>query len=253
MKQQSSFLLSLALCCLPWLAGMAMPCVCSGQEPVKTDPAIGAADTTQQAQDADRGRFLISPGNPSTALKDWRSFHQDDARMEDVWSVDNNGVLTCKGSPLGYLYTWQKYADFTLELEYRWPPNGQAGRGGILIRMTEPHKIWPRSLEAQINSPDAGDFWGLDGFALNGPKDRLNQTDHAQFGKLTNLKKTESVEKPVGQWNRYKVTAKGSTVTLEINGHRVNQATDCDTGSGHIVLTAEGNPIQFRNVRVTAQ
>ena len=53
-----------------------------------------------------------------------------------------------------------------------------------------------------------------------------------------------------GEWNRYEITAAGGTVTLRINGAEVNRATGCDVVAGPICLTAEGNEIQFRNVRI---
>ena len=81
-----------------------------------------------------------------------------------------------------------------MTLEYRWPPKSKPGKGGVLIRMSGPDKIWPKSLEAQINWPDAGDFWGLDGYSLDGPAQRLKKLDHPQFGKLVNLKKTRTAD-----------------------------------------------------------
>jgi hypothetical protein len=68
---------------------------------------------------------------------------------------------------------------------------------------------------------------------------------------LTNLKKTEAAEKPAGEWNQYEIVARGDTVVLKINGKEVNRATGCDTTPGKIVLTAEGNEIQFRNIELT--
>ena len=58
------------------------------------------------------------------------------------------------------------------------------------------------------------------------------------------------MEKPAGQWNQYEITADGDTVTLTINGKVVNRATGCDVVPGKILLTAEGDEIHFRNVRV---
>jgi hypothetical protein len=167
-----------------------------------------------------------------------------------VWSLDDDGVLHCKGSPLGYLYTEKDYANFVLELDWRWPLGKEPGKGGVLIRTTGPDKIWPKSLEAQINVGDAGDFWGLDGFQLDGPADRKTSLEHPQFGKLINVKKSAMVERPAGQWNQYKIVADGDTVTLEINGQTVNRATACETTPGKILLTAEGTAIEFRNVRL---
>ena len=204
------------------------------------------------AQDGDTGECLLLPaGGEQGSLAGWKSYHQDGAKTTNVWSVDAAGVLHCKGTPLGYLYTEKDYSDFVLELDYRWPEGAEPGKGGVLIRKTGPDKIWPKSLEAQINVGDAGDFWGLDGYRLDGPEDRKKSLEHPQFGKLTNLKKTAAVERPAGQWNHYKIVADGSTVTLEINGQVVNRATDCETAPGRILLTAEGSPIEFRNVRLS--
>jgi hypothetical protein len=181
----------------------------------------------------------------------WQAFHEPDAKLADVWQLDG-GILTCKGTPKGYLYTTKNYTDFILTLEWRWPPQGKAGNGGVLLRITGKDKIWPKSLEAQINAGQAGDFWGLDGYALTGPAERLKTADNPQFGKLTNLKKTEAVERTPGEWNQYEITARGDTVTLKINGKIVNKATGCAATPGRICLTAEGDPIQFRNVKLIA-
>jgi hypothetical protein len=35
-----------------------------------------------------------------------------------------------------------------------------------------------------------------------------------------------------------------------MNGQTVNRATECDVVAGPILLTAENDPIQFRNIRV---
>jgi len=167
-----------------------------------------------------------------------------------VWRMED-GVLVCSGNPLGYLYTRQDYRDFTLKLEWRWPED-KPGKGRVLIRMTGLHKIWPRSLEAQINAGGAGDFWGLDGYGLIGPVERMRSLESPQFGSLTNVKKTKDLEKPAGQWNTYEIIAEGDTVTLIINGEQVNKATGCDLDAGRICLTSEGSEIHFRNITLSA-
>jgi hypothetical protein len=138
-----------------------------------------------------------------------------------------------------------------LKLEWRRPPGKKPGRGGVLIRMTGKDKIWPKSLEAQLNAGGAGDFWGLDGYQLTGPPQRFKRLQHDRFGTLRNLKKTEDAEKPAGEWNQYEIVADGQTVTLKINGRVINRATGCDVVAGNVCLTAEGDEIHFRNVRLT--
>lgn len=203
------------------------------------------------AQADDRPVNLLPSQSASGELSGWRSYLDDpQVKTGEVWRLDADGVLDCKGTPKGYLYTEKDYADFVLTLQWRWPPGKKAGNGGVLIRMTGPHKIWPRSLEPQLNAGDAGDFWGLDGFRLSGPTDRLKSLEHPQFGLLTNLKKTANLEKAPGEWNDYEIRADGQTVTLSVNGQVVNQATGCDAVPGKICLTAEGDAIQFRNVQL---
>ena len=190
---------------------------------------------------------VLSDGS---AVLTWKCFME--AKLTDLQSVWNvkDQVVICKGIPRGYIRTEQDFTDFTLRLEWRWPKNKKPGRGGVLIRMTGEDRIWPKCLEAQINSPDAGDFWGLVGYNLSGSADRYKQLDHQQFGKLTNLKKTKAAEKPPGQWNLYEIMADGPVVTLKINGQVVNRATGCDVVPGKICITSEGDEIHFRNIRL---
>lgn len=193
---------------------------------------------------------LITSQGQSGELQGWGFFSEDAAAdVDDVWKLNDDGVLVCSGTPRGYIYTKRDYGDFVLRLQWRWPPE-KAGRGGVLLRMTGEHRIWPTSLEAQINAGDAGDFWGLAGYPIGGPAQRKNVIQHDQFGTLTNIKKTAPAEKETGDWNEYEITVRGDTVTLVINGQEVNRATGCSTTPGKICLTAEGDEIHFRKVEV---
>jgi hypothetical protein len=60
------------------------------------------------------------------------------------------------------------------------------------------------------------------------------------------------VELPAGEWNQYEIVAAGPVVTLKVNGKLVNKTTRSDGHPGRICLTAEGNEIQFRNIRLIA-
>lgn len=201
------------------------------------------------ARGAETGRQFTSQ-SPSGELPGWKSFAAEPGVSAGaVWKLGADGVLACRGRPLGYLYTEKDYTDCTIRLEWRWP-EGEPGKGGVLLRKTGPDKIWPKSLEAQINAGDAGDFWGLDGYKLAGPADRFKELAHPQFGALANLKKIEPLERPAGQWNQYEIRALGDTVTLRINGRQVNRATGCERVAGRICLTAEGSEMFFRNVTI---
>lgn len=197
------------------------------------------------------GCTMSHQGNITKLDSGFWSFYSSDpeARMQDVWTFEDD-VLVCSGSPLGYIYSNKDFDNFVLKLEWRWPADKPPGKAGVLIRTTGDHKIWPKSLEAQLNSPDAGDFWGLDGYRLSGPADRTRSLDHEKFGRLTNIKKIQNLEKPAGQWNTYEIIADADTVTLIINGSQVNKATGCAPNLGRICLTSEGSEIHFRNIHL---
>jgi hypothetical protein len=200
------------------------------------------------AEEAEGMPLLTSQASDGT-LAGWKAFHEPPAKTGDVWTL-KDGVLVCKGKPLGYLYTEKAYTNFDLTLEWRSPPGKKSGNGGVLLRKSGKDKIWPRSLEAQLNAGAEGDFWGLDGYALSGPADPLKHVAHPKFGQLTNLKRTMNAVKKPGEWNLYEISAHEGTVILKINGKEVNRATQCDVVAGPILLTAEGDEIHFRNVRI---
>ena len=212
--------------------------------------ALAFLPTCQAADKCDKPIELITRQSDSGNLAGWKAFCEDSqVKTADVWTLTGDGVLICKGNPKGYIYTEKGYTNFVLSLQWRWPV-GQPGNGGVLVRTTGEHKIWPKSLEAQINAGDAGDFWGLGGYPLDGPAERKRTIETEQFGKLTNLKKTATAEQAAGAWNTYKITAQDETVTLVINGLTVNRATGCTVVPGKICLTAEGSEIHFRNIRL---
>jgi arylsulfatase A-like enzyme len=225
----------------------------------KLEAAVAAFPTTDAAP-----RYDPTPPQPwdrkpgpkkliDKQLARWQAFHEKpDTPIKDVWTVDKDGVLTCAGQPLGYLYTRDSYRDVLLEFEWRWPEGKEPGRGGVLLRTTGEHQIWPKSLEVQLNAGDAGDFWGLAGYELTGPTDKTEVIEHPEFGKLTNVKKNKPLEKKPGKWNRCRVRLTGDKITVEINGELANEATGCEAGAGPICFTSEGNPIEFRRIRVMA-
>ena len=221
---------------------------------LRTILALAWLISLSMAQAADKPGAEIDMFNPPRDAGKavvWKSFSEDpESKTDDVWTI-SEGTVICKGTPRGYLRTEQDFTDFVLKLEWRRPADKKPGNGGVLVRMTGKDKIWPKCLEAQLNAGGAGDFWGLDGYELSGPDERTMSLEHEKFGKLTNLKKTKDAEKKPGQWNLYEIIAKGDVVTLVINGQEVNRATGCDVAPGKICLTAEGDEIHFRNVRLT--
>jgi hypothetical protein len=173
-------------------------------------------------------------------LTGWAAYLDGDARMEDVWSVAD-GTLICKGNPAGYIYTKADYTNYVLKLEWRFDPAKGAGNSGVLLRMIGEHKVWPRSVEAQLQSGNAGDFWNIDEFPMKTDPQRTSGR---------NTKKTHFAEYPIGEWNEYEIIVDGGSVILNVNGEELNRAWDVLETPGRICLQSEGAEIHFRNIRL---
>jgi hypothetical protein len=178
-------------------------------------------------------------------LNGW-TYHLDkpDVKMADVWSV-KDGVLTCKGQPVGYLLTKEKdFKNYRLELEWRWPEKG--GNNGVLVHVTTPGAlgVWPKSLEVQLGSGDAGDFWVIGTtMELDEPEGRIEDRRHKNL--------SDGDEKPLGKWNKMEITCRGDEVLVKVNDKLVNHAKNVSQTKGAIALQSEGTPIEFRNIRLT--
>ncbi len=175
-------------------------------------------------------------------LSGWTAYLRGEgAKAEDVWSVQD-GVLHCKGKPVGYLRTREKYTNFILKLEWRWPNDSKPGNSGVLLRIVGEDKVWPKSIEAQLMNHNAGDFFTIGGFQF--------KTDPERFKGRRTAKMHPTNEKEQGEWNEYVIEVDGGDVTLTVNGLVQNKATDAEVVPGYIGLQSEGAPIEFRNVRL---
>lgn len=186
-------------------------------------------------------------------LKGWTPYlwdpqaKQQDTRtpMSAVWSVEK-GVLKCTGKPTGYIRTEKEYENYKLSLEWRWPEGTTRGNSGVLVHTSTPNALgqWPKSIEVQLALGNAGDFWVI-GTQLQVPDLEKRRKDRRHI----NL--TDDSEKPVGQWNKMEIEARGDELIVHVNGVLVNHATQCSETRGAITLQSEGAPVEFRNVVLT--
>ena len=185
-------------------------------------------------------------------LEGWDHFLVDpDLAMEDVWSV-SDGILICKGEPMGYLFTKENYTSFKLTVEWRWAPGTEPGNSGVLMRINGEHQALPRSIEAQLKSGDAGNLYGFFGMKLDGDPERTTKTpNHERLGDFVAINKIEGNENEPGQWNKYEITLDGSGLIVMVNGVQLNEAWDCEITPGPIGLQSEGGEIHFRTVSLT--
>ncbi len=160
----------------------------------------------------------------------------DSVDVDSVWQV-KDGVLHCTGVPSGYIRTELDYYNYKLHVEWRWV--GEPGNSGVLLHMQEPDTVWPKSIEAQLKSGNAGDFYVIGGTDINERSDPTSRRIP---------KRTETNEAPPGEWNTYDILCSEDTITLIVNSVVQNMATGATVTKGKICLQSEGKPIEFRNV-----
>jgi hypothetical protein len=184
-----------------------------------------------------------------------------------VFQVEN-GVIHVSGKEHGYIVTKQEYKNYYLRAEFKWgegtfaPRAGQARDSGILYNIQGPNKVWPRSIEFQINEGCTGDFWMTDGAALTG-KDGVRLTGPAggglkfdrfnkgEFKNVTGYRDpTGEVEKPHGQWNVVELVNRDGHLWQYVNGKLVNEGTDAFPSSGKILFQSEGAEVFFRDIKL---
>lgn len=170
-------------------------------------------------------------------------------KPENIWKVvDGTIVINGKGRPAGVIRTEKDYSDYELEFEWRWARG--KGNSGCLIHTSKPRNlgIWPRSLEVQLMAGNAGDFWQI-GETIDVDEKQIVKN---KVGKPTRrrVNLTDGSEKPLGEWNKMRIVAKGATVEVYVNGTLVNKGWNSSATKGAICLQAEGADIQFRKIRI---
>jgi hypothetical protein len=184
-----------------------------------------------------------------------------------VFTVEN-GVVHVSGKEMGYFITKHTYKNYYLRAEFKWGEGtygsraGQARDSGILYNIQGPNKVWPRSVEFQINEGDTGDFWmtdgaaltGMDGVRVVGPPGGAKKIDRFHKGPWKNIvgyrDPVNELEKPHGEWNLVELVNRDGHVWQYVNGKLANEGTDAFPASGKILFQSEGAEVYFRNMRI---
>jgi Domain of Unknown Function (DUF1080) len=166
-----------------------------------------------------------------------------------------DGHLVIAGEPRGHLITDASHRNYRLEVEYRF--TGTPGNAGVLIHASTPRALYamfPKSIEVQMESGNAGDFWCIveditvpDMERRRGPRAEWGITE----GKGRRIRHLiDGRERPVGEWNRIVVEARGRTVTVWVNGTLVNRGTNATADRGQIAIQSEGAPLEIRRIAI---
>ena len=171
--------------------------------------------------------------------------------------IVRDGKLVSLGRPNGHLITDLNYENYRLEVEYRFA--AKPGNCGVLVHASRPralYKMFPKSIEVQMNHLHAGDFWCIvedisvpDMVKRRGPKEKWGITE-GKARRILNL--TDGSEKPAGEWNTMVIECVEDAVKVWVNGDLVNHGTQCTVTKGRLALQAEGSEVEFRKLSLTS-
>lgn len=215
-------------------------------ESVKTpqDSApVTAAPVPWSADSLKNGEFTVEEGFRSLTLGDFEPFFAKPPQAPQTTWLAVHDAIVCFGKPKGYLFSKEKFADFTLRLELRFaPPVDEAAaknfnpNTGVMLHITEPHKQWPKSLEVQ------GRFADLATIKENGGAAKAEIVDDSAA--------RESARKPASEWNAIEIVSKAGVITALLHGTKVCESQPGDVTSGMIGLQSEDFEVHFRRLRI---
>lgn len=164
----------------------------------------------------------------------------------DAYEVEDGHIVTKPGTH-GNLYTEEPYGDFVFRFEFKLTPGANSGLG---IRAPLEGDAAYQGMEIQILDNTADKYAGLHTYQYHGS---IYGVVPAKRGYL----------KPVGDWNEQEVIARGSHITVNLNGETIVDV-DLDTvhamdgrdhpglhrPGGHIGFLGHGDQVFFRNIRI---
>jgi hypothetical protein len=176
---------------------------------------------------SDPGWITLIDGT-AKSLENWN-------RVGDAnWRVEDGAIVADKGKG-GFLVSKNAYKDFQIRAEF-WADH--TTNSGIFIRATDPNKIGTVSAyEVNIYDQRPEPSYGT--------------------GAIVDLAKVDPMPKAGGKWNTYLITARGSQLTVELNGKQTANVSDSKFGAGPFALQfgngpkdAPGGAIKWRKVEI---
>ncbi|MGB8169839.1 MAG: DUF1080 domain-containing protein [Chthoniobacteraceae bacterium] len=170
--------------------------------------------------------------------KDLTNFNAEGSK--EFWRVED-GVLIGENDAAkkgNYLWTEKEYKDFVIEFDVRW--KGTTERGvDTGIEMRKPKIQLQLGVSGSLKVDMTGSFY-------TGGKPAYPEQGQA--------KEAKTLMKPEGEWNHFRIQAKGDTFTCWINGQKASEYTDAKF-SGAAPLGLQIHPgvemkCEYRNVKI---
>ncbi|NQT86031.1 DUF1080 domain-containing protein [bacterium] len=149
-----------------------------------------------------------------------------------------DGILSCAGRPAGYMRTEKAYKNYKITVEWRFLKKGNSG---VLVHMSLPDNVWPKSVECQGMFRNQGDFFVIGGTDFK---------EHKGVKGRRVKKQGEHNEKELGEWNVYEIVCAGDIIKPYVNGKLMNTATECTVTEGMICIQSEGAAWECRKIAI---
>ena len=173
------------------------------------------------------------------------------------WKVVD-GAIHCDGKGGVSLVTDKDYGDFELMLDWKIEKNGDSG---IYLRGQPQVQIWDSENTPGARNEDKNT--GSGGLWNNPlPADAAKSTDLAvklQAGQKVGKIPLKKADKPVGEWNTFRIVMKGDKVTVYLNSELVvdektlnayKPFNDKLPEKGPVELQFHGDPLWFKNIAI---
>ncbi len=150
------------------------------------------------------------------------------------WRAEGGAIMADKGKG-GYLVSKNSYKDFQVRAEF-WADT--TTNSGVFIRCTDPNKV------TATNAYEVNIY------------DQRPEPDYGT-GAIVNVAKVSPMPKAGGKWNTYEITARGSQLTVVLNGVQTVSVQNSQFAQGRLALQyglgpkdAPGGPIKWRKVQI---
>ncbi|MEA3194481.1 MAG: hypothetical protein QOD26_2814 [Betaproteobacteria bacterium] len=179
------------------------------------------------------------PGGGWTTLVDGDKGLENFNRLGDAnWRAEGGAIVADKAKDNSYLVTKDSYKDFQIRAEFYAEKDTNSG---IFLRAQDPKKIGANSAyEVNIYDLRPGQEYATGGIV--------------DFAKIP--VPVPANFKAADKWNTFEITAKGSTITVMLNGQKTTEMHNAKWLQGPFALQfgnhgkAPGGAIKWRKVQV---
>jgi len=167
-----------------------------------------------------------------TTLVDGEKGMDNFTRVGDAnWTATDGAVqATQGGKDPAYLVSKQSYTNFTMRVEF-WASDD--ANSGVFLRCQDRNTVTDENCyEANIFDQRPDPTYGT--------------------GAIVKVAKVDPMPKAGGKWNVYEITARGTQLTLVLNGVKTVDVQDSKLASGPFALQWGRGTIKFRKVQIRA-